>query len=178
MKLFLARHGHALADTENPRRPLSPRGRKMTLQVAAFLRRSGALAAVHSVWHSPLPRARETAELLVRELALGAPLAATEGLLPEDDPAVIADRLERTEETVLIVGHEPHLSALATLLVRGKEQPVGFDVKKSAVLALETSGARHRRSRRTRWHLCWHLSPELLRPPDARINPGAAGIRR
>lgn len=168
MKLFLARHGHALADTENPRRPLSPRGRKTTRQVAAFLRHSGALAAVRSVWHSPLPRARETAELLVRELALEAPLVATEGLLPEDDPAVIADRLERTQETVLIVGHEPHLSALATLLVRGKEQPVGFEVKKSAVLALETSGARHRRSRRARWHLCWHLSPELLRPPGAR----------
>jgi phosphohistidine phosphatase len=165
MKLFLARHGHALAETEDPRRPLSVRGRKTTRLVAAFLRGSGALAGVRAVWHSPLLRAKETAELLIRDLTLDARPVETEGLLPEDDPAAIADRLQRMEEPVLVVGHEPYLGMLATLLVRDREQPVAFDIKKSAVLALETSDVRHKKSGRTQWCVRWHLSPDLLQPP-------------
>jgi phosphohistidine phosphatase len=167
MKLFLARHGHALADPEDARRTLSARGREVTARVATFLRTSGTLAAVHAVWHSPLLRSRETAELLVKELGLDAMLIETPGLLPEDDPVAVADRLERAEDAVMIVGHEPQLSALATLLVRGKVKPLGFEFKKSAVLALERTGSRHKKSGRARWCACWHFSPELLAAGDA-----------
>ena len=168
MKLFLVRHSHARPEEENPRRPLSARGREMTRTVAAFFQKSGALASVHVVWHSPLARAHETAELLVKELKLNPMVVEAPGLLPEDDPRAIADQLEQQDETVMIVGHEPHLGALATLLVRGKADPVGFDLKKTAVLALETSGERHKRSGRLCWRVCWHVSPELLRPREKR----------
>ncbi|HUL52064.1 MAG TPA: phosphohistidine phosphatase SixA [Opitutaceae bacterium] len=167
MKVFLARHGHALAEEEDARRALSARGREVTVRVAALLRTSGVLGAVRAVWHSPLLRARETAETLVKELGVDAPLIETAGLLPDDDPVPVADRLERATDTVLIVGHEPQLSALATLLVRGKVKPVGFVFKKSAVLALETTGGRHKKSGRARWCACWHISPELLGAGEA-----------
>jgi len=167
MKVFLARHGHALAEEEDARRALSARGREVTVRVAALLRTSGVLGAVRAVWHSPLLRARETAETLVKELGVDAPLIETAGLLPDDDPVPVADRLERATDTVLIVGHEPQLSALATLLVRGKVKPVGFVFKKSAVLALETTGGRHKKSGRARWCACWHFSPELLGAGEA-----------
>jgi phosphohistidine phosphatase len=166
MKLFLARHGHALAGQEDARRALSARGREVTSRVAAFLRISAALAVVRSVWHSPLRRSRETAELLVNGLGLEAPLIETPGLLPEDDPVIVADRLERADDAVLIVGHEPQLGALATLLVRGKVKPIGFELKKSAVLALEKTGGRHKKTGRARWCACWHFSPELLAAGD------------
>ncbi|OHE80720.1 MAG: phosphohistidine phosphatase SixA [Verrucomicrobia bacterium RIFCSPLOWO2_12_FULL_64_8] len=162
MKLFLVRHAHALADEQDAQRPLSARGREVTRLAAAFFRANGLLTAVHAVWHSPLRRARETAELLVKELGLDAPLVETAGLLPSDDPAVMADRLEHMDRSVMIVGHEPHLSALATLLVRSKVKPVAFDLRKGAVLALETAGGRHKKSDRARWRVCWHFSPELL----------------
>jgi len=162
MKLFLVRHGHALADKEDARRPLSARGGEVTRSVAAFLRTSGVLTEVQAVWHSPLVRARETAELLVKELGLDALLIETAGLLPEDDPVAVADRLDCAEQVVMIVGHEPQLGALATLLVRGKLKPVGFEFKKSAILALEKSGGHHKKSGRARWQVCWHFSPELL----------------
>jgi len=162
MKLFLVRHGHALSDKEDSRRPLSARGGEVTRSVAAFLRPSGVLAEVQAVWHSPLVRARETAELLVKELGLAALLIETAGLLPEDDPVAVADRLDRADQAVMIVGHEPQLGALATLLVRGKLKPVGFEFKKSAILALEKSGGRHKKSGRARWRVRWHFSPELL----------------
>jgi phosphohistidine phosphatase len=162
MKLFLVRHGHALSDKEDSRRPLSARGGEVTRSVAAFLRPSGVLAEVQAVWHSPLVRARETAELLVKELVPNALLIETAGLLPEDDPVAVADRMDRAERAVMIVGHEPQLGALATLLVRGKLKPVGFEFKKSAILALEKNGGRHKQSGRARWQVRWYFSPELL----------------
>jgi phosphohistidine phosphatase len=162
MKIFLVRHGEALADQEDPRRPLSVTGRDITRRVAGFLQVSGALAPIHAVWHSPLARSRETADLLVKELGLDALLIEAPGLLPEDDPAPIADRLDRADEPVMIVGHEPQLGSLATLLVRGKVKPVGFEFRKSAVLALEKSGGCHKKSGRACWRVRWHFSPELL----------------
>jgi phosphohistidine phosphatase len=144
---------------------LSAQGRETTRNVAAFFQTNGALASVRAVWHSPLPRAKETAVLLAKELRLDALLIEAPGLLPGDDPAWVADRLEQVDRTVLIVGHEPHLGALATLLVRGKVKPVGFDVKKTAILALEKAGGNHKKSGRACWRVRWHLSPELLNPP-------------
>jgi len=162
MRIFLVRHGHALADQEDPRRPLSSRGREITREAAAFLKASGALATVQAVWHSPLARSRETAALLVKELALDVLLIEAPGLLPEDDPALVADRLDRADDPVMIVGHEPQLGFLATLLVRGKVKPVGFEFRKNAVLALEKTGGSHKKSGRHRWRVRWHFSPELL----------------
>lgn len=162
MRVFLVRHGHALADQEDPRRALSAHGREITGAVAGFLKSSGSLATVQAIWHSPLVRSCETADLLVKALGLDVLLIEAPGLLPEDDPAPIADRLDRADHPVMIVGHEPQLGALATLLVRGKVKPVGFEFRKSAVLALEKTSGSHRRSGRARWRVRWHLSPELL----------------
>ncbi len=167
MKLYLARHGHALADKDDARRPLSPQGVEATRAMAAFFRGNGAVAGVHAVWHSPLVRTRETAQLLVQELQLDVLLVETTGLMPEDDPAVIADRLERVDQPVMIVGHEPQLSALATLLVRGKVKPVGFEFKKGSVMALESTGGRHKKSGRVRWRVYWHVPPSLVVPVPA-----------
>jgi phosphohistidine phosphatase len=162
MKLFLVRHGHALEGSEDPRRPLSARGREIMGRVAVFLRAGGVVTDVHAIWHSPLVRSRETAELLREALGLDALLIETTGLMAEDDPVIVADRLERMNRAIMIVGHEPQLGALATLLVCGTTEPVGFEFTKSAVLALEATSTRHKESGRTRWRVCWQMSPELL----------------
>jgi phosphohistidine phosphatase len=106
------------------------------------------------VWHSALVRARETAQLLAQQLRLPAPLHEMPDLRPEDDPQAAARRIRQAHRPLAIVGHEPHLSALASLLVVGAAEPPAFVFKKSAVLALEPDG-RH-------WLVRWHLSPELL----------------
>jgi phosphohistidine phosphatase len=167
MRLYLIRHAHALSEEENPSRPLSPRGRLDTARIAAWFKTNRALDPAQ-LWHSPLERARETAAILAHGLDLDAVILETSGLLPEDDPAEIAERLETfpPSTNLALVGHEPHLSALATLLIRGKRKPAAFELKKGAVLALEPSGDVHKRTGRPRWHVCWHISPELL-PPSA-----------
>jgi phosphohistidine phosphatase len=154
MRLYLIRHAHAVPEEENARRPLSARGRKTVRQVAAFFRASGALQPGH-VWHSPLWRARETAEILARGLGLSRKaLVETSGLLPDDNPAEIVRRLAAVGEDLALVGHEPYLGALATRLAAGKGNPPVFEFKKGAVLCLERTGAS--------WQIRWYFSPELL----------------
>src|SRR5690606_1245610 len=87
------------------------------------------------------------------------------GLLPDDDPREVADRLHRHPDDggdVAIVGHEPHLSALAALLVRGKARADLFVLKKCALLTLERTASVHKKTGRARWRVRWQVSPELL----------------
>jgi phosphohistidine phosphatase len=95
----------------------------------------------------------------------------TPGLLPEDEPLELAERLELHPPTVslALIGHEPHLGALASLLVRGKARPGLFNVKKAAVLALEPTGDLHKSNGRPRWRVSWHIVPALL--PQLVVQP-------
>jgi len=153
MHVYLVRHAHALDGADDTARPLSVKGRAQVKRLASFLRKSGAFAP-EEIWHSGLLRANETAELLVQRLKLDAPLREVSGLVPGDDPAVIARRLARTEHAVALVGHEPHLRALASLLVTGGAEPAVFELKKCSVLALDRAAGR--------WFVRWQVSPELL----------------
>jgi phosphohistidine phosphatase len=151
--LYLIRHAHAVDPTEDPERPLSKRGREQVRALAALLGQSTAFQPTE-IWHSPLLRSRETAERLAQHMKLEAPLSLMPGLEPEDDPTRIVRRIKPTLERLAVVGHEPYLSALATLLVRGAPSPPAFVMKKCAALALEGEG--------NFWMVRWHVSPELF----------------
>lgn len=153
MLLYLIRHAEAVDTVPDAARALSARGRHQVAVLAQFLQRTNAFRPTE-VWHSPLVRAHETAQLLTHELGVTLPRKATAGLTPDDDPASIAAVLATHARPVALVGHEPHLSALASLLVAGATQPVVFAMKKGAMLALERSGAR--------WVVRWHIEPGLL----------------
>jgi phosphohistidine phosphatase len=82
---------------------------------------------VAEIRHSGLVRARETAEILERELAPPDGVHETTGLLPEDDPAVAAAELELAGRPLMLVGHLPHLARLgAALLPRPMLERVQF----------------------------------------------------
>jgi phosphohistidine phosphatase len=153
MKLYLIRHAHAEDGLDDARRPLSARGRKQIRTVARFLRRTGEVVPAE-VWHSPLLRARDTATLLFGRLKLPVKLRTVLGLSWGDDPAIMAARLRKRRPSLALVGHEPHLSALASLLVAGSAEPPVLVMRKCAVLALERDGGR--------WVVRWLVSPDLL----------------
>lgn len=163
MQLFLVRHAHALAMDDDAARPLSDKGRVATARLGAFLRGTGVFRPAQ-LWHSPLVRARETADGLMAALAPELMVVETDDLLPEDDPVLLARRLAiyPTTHDLALVGHEPHLAALATLLVRGKVSPVMFNLKKGAVIALERTERVHKASGWPRWRVRWVLAPELV----------------
>ncbi|MEY4939376.1 MAG: Phosphohistidine phosphatase SixA [Verrucomicrobiota bacterium] len=162
MLLYLIRHAHALDDENDARRILSERGRAQTRAMAGFLRATPGFAPAE-IWHSTLVRARETAELLAAGVKLPARLIETPGLRPEDSPGRITPRFDHPGvASVALVGHEPHLSALASLLVAQTPEP-RFLFPQCAVLALEGAASY--------WQVRWHISPDLLPGPDARLFP-------
>jgi phosphohistidine phosphatase len=163
MQLFLVRHAHAVTALEDPRRPLSDRGRADLARLQQFLRGARAFRP-KQYWHSPLVRASETAMLLCQGVEPEALLVETDDLLPEDDPLAMAERLAGypKDHDLALVGHDPHLSALATLLVRGRERPEAFVLRKGAVLALERTDRVHKQNALPRWRVRWQLAPEVL----------------
>jgi phosphohistidine phosphatase len=157
MRIYLIRHAHAVDARDDAERPLSAKGREQVKRLAKFLRGSEVLQP-EEIWHSPLRRSLQTAKLLAKRLELAAPLIEVEGLEPEDDPREIATRIRSLRRTVAIVGHEPHLSGLASRLLAETPRTSAFVLRKSSVLAIE----RDRGGRGSRWVVRWHVSPELL----------------
>lgn len=117
-----------------------------------WLKETGCLEA-EEIWHSPLQRAQETARGLQKVLRIKAKLSEKAGLRPDDDPQSLAQRLRQVRYPVAVVGHDPNLSALASLLVAGRATPLRFMLKKCAVLRLDRSG--------NTWVVRWQISPEI-----------------
>ena len=66
MRLFLLQHGDALAESIDPQRPLSARGRDKVERMGEFLARAG--ASVQRVCESGKLRARQSAEIAAAQL--------------------------------------------------------------------------------------------------------------
>jgi phosphohistidine phosphatase len=142
--IFLMRHADAVSDEENPVRPLSRRGREQVARVCVVLEKVTAFKPAE-IWHSPLARSRETAELLAKGLDLSVPLLLVPGVSPDDDPSRIVALLEAAKDEVAVVGHEPHLGVLASLMVHGAGRPgIFYPFPKAAVMALTREGKRWR----------------------------------
>ena len=140
--IFLMRHADAVSDEENPARPLSRKGREQVARVCTALAKVAAFRPAE-IWHSPLARSLETAELLAKGLGISAPLLLVSGISPDDDPLRIFAVLEAAEGEVAVVGHEPHLGVLASLMVHGPDRPgIFYPFPKAAVMALTREGKR------------------------------------
>src|SRR5580704_14075458 len=135
MFLYLVRHAQAANADEDAMRPLSERGCEEIGRLAKFLQTNRPIQA-EEIWHSPLARARQTARLLATGLGMRAPLSGVTGLEPDRNPGLIAARLQSCDHSVMIVGHEPNLSVLASLLVAEAPKPI-FAFRTSSLLALE-----------------------------------------
>ncbi len=153
MKLYLVRHGEALAKTRDPDQPLSARGVADVERLAGFLERRGLRAA--RVVHSGKTRARQTADILARALAPGGECAARDGLAPNDPVAAFAAEVAGWSDDVAVVGHLPFMARLATRLVGGGEGAAVVDYAPGAMACLERGdgGA---------WTIAWLLDPALL----------------
>ncbi|MGH8021642.1 MAG: phosphohistidine phosphatase SixA [Opitutaceae bacterium] len=156
--LYLMRHAHAVADEEDSTRSLSEQGREQSRAMAGFLQRAGGFN-VERVWHSPLARARETADVFCDKLRLEATRREIDGLLPADDVRGVARRLSGFGYPLLIVGHEPHLGRLASMLVCGTVDVELVDFKKAGILCLEREATK---SQTILWRVRWYVTPSLL----------------
>lgn len=162
MDIVLFRHGVAVErdewDGKEQDRPLTDKGKKRTRLSGAGLVAAG-LSVTH-ILSSPLARARQTADIL-REALRGRSTIRMCGELIPDSPAdkvvALLDTLP-LNSTVLCVGHEPQLSALAGLLLGGK--PIrGLAFKKAGASLIHCDELPHA----GKGTLGWWLPPSLLR---------------
>lgn len=116
--VVLVRHGDAVREEENPRRPLSVAGREHVARVVGLV--AGLGLEFEEIRHSGKERARETAEIFAARV--GAPVDRVReagGLKPKDDVETIAQELESDRRSVALVGHLPFMGLLASRLLSG-----------------------------------------------------------
>jgi phosphohistidine phosphatase len=162
-QLYILRHGIAFPPgtigVPEYERPLTPKGERRMKQIGRGLSALGLGLELDRIIASPLPRARRTAQIVAAELGLVDHLDISTVLAAGSDAQVIADWLrERTEDRLMIVGHNPELSELVGLLVLGEAGPFPFELKKGAIAVLSASPHTG-----LRYQLDWTAPPALLR---------------
>ena len=163
MDVYLVRH--AIAERRDSERwpddsirPLTPEGIARFERAARGLRRI--VSTVEVVSASPHARAWETAEILRRDARWPPPERCPE-LEAEKPPSAGLEVLQRNaaRSSVALVGHEPYLSGLGSLLLAGDETEVSLELKKGGV-ALPALDAAARPGSAT---LRWVATPKILR---------------
>lgn len=149
MVIYLVRHGEARSAADDPRRPLSDRGREEVDKIARAVAKKEPKVA--KILHSGKVRARETAEILARYLSPPSGMCETKGLEPEDDPLLAKAELESAKASLMLVGHLPHLSRLVSLLVTGGPDEETVDFPAAAIVCLSHGGRG--------WKVSWTMDP-------------------
>jgi phosphohistidine phosphatase len=152
MPVYLVQHGQAVPEAQDPARPLTEGGRD---EVARVARHAGTLGVrVAEIWHSGKLRALQTAEIFRESLRPEPALREQRGMNPGDDPALVLPRLEAAADPVLLVGHLPHLSRLASLLLVGDSDRGIIQFRNAGVVCLARG--------EDGWAVQWLLPPDLV----------------
>ena len=163
MDLYILRHAIAVdrgtpGYDDDSARPLTPEGAKKMRQAVRGMR---ALALEFDlILSSPYVRARQTAEIVAKELGAQARLEFSVHLEPGGDTESLVRSLVKRSSlnSVLLVGHEPYLSGLISILVTGGGE-MGLTLKKGGLVKLGVPMLRLGRCA----SLEWVLTPGQMR---------------
>jgi phosphohistidine phosphatase len=164
MEVYILRHGPAVERgtrgfASDAMRPLTPKGEKQLRKTAAALRKMR--PGFDVIMSSPLLRAKQTAEIVADELKLTKRLKLSAALAPGRDPEILVAELNRlapAPKKLLLVGHEPDLSRLVSLLTTGDIR-LRMDFKKGGLCKLEAEKLRVGQCAA----LVWLLTPKQLK---------------
>lgn len=164
--LYIVRHGiaipHGSPDIPDDERPLTPKGEKRMRQVGYGLKHLG--LELDRIVSSPLPRAYRTAEILARVLGFPDLLETADELRANQSSKHVAEWIaSRTEESLMIVGHNPGLSDLIALLVLGTAKVSLCELRRGGIAALSYSNEEP-----AKWSIDWIARPQLMRRMAAR----------
>lgn len=164
MNLFLLRHGIA-AESDPARypddslRPLTAPGQQRLREIARALRLLD--LGIDLIWCSPYLRTRQTADETSKILGLEDRLETQDQLAPDGDTSKLLIELAALKpdpDNVLLIGHEPYLSRLLSVVASGGSN-FQADLKKGGLAKLETTGPLGLRQCAV---LQWLLPPRLL----------------
>lgn len=158
-RLYLLRHGialpHGTPEVPDDERPLTPKGERRLRQVGRGLRRLG--LKLDRIVTSPLPRARQTAEIVAEELGVVDLLEDADALRADRDASLIRDWvLNRSEAKLMLVGHNPSLTDLVGLLIGSPHGVPPCELRKGGIAALRPSPS-------AGMQLHWLAPPRLFR---------------
>ncbi len=141
LDLFLIRH--ARADERGPaypddtKRPLVTKGHTQSKVLANLLHKNK--IKFDHLFSSPYTRAAQTAEPLASRLKQGKYIHYLDALTHDRYPELLAELKEwihPEDKSIALVGHEPYLSELCSLLLTGHTTGIRIDFKKSAFACL------------------------------------------
>ena len=140
MTVYLLRHGiaeDAPPGGDDRARRLTPRGRTRMAVAARGLVALGIELDV--ILTSPLPRAAETAAIVAAAYQPSPSARELPALAPGVPPAETLQALRpwSRHDRVMLVGHEPGLSRLASLTLTGSPDRLAIDLKKGGCIAIE-----------------------------------------
>lgn len=140
MKIYLVRHAAAVPrSTENyedSSRELTKKGKQSAKMLAKFI--ASYEGKIDLMITSDLVRARQTADAIEKKASIQRRMESA-NLSPEAEPSVFLNLVKWEKlkvKSIVIVGHEPFLGRLASLLVSGRDGDF-FKLKKSGWIQLE-----------------------------------------
>lgn len=162
-ELYIMRHGIAVTRgsagfSDDSKRPLIPEGKKKMREIAEGLIRLG--FDVDWIVTSPLVRAVETAEIVAEQLGSNVPMDFSDALRPGGSPEALVTFLAKhaNRKRVLVVGHEPDLSAMAARLVgAGRHANLAFKKGGCCLITFNEFPPK------SPGELVWWLTPRVLR---------------
>ena len=151
MNVYLVQHGQSVSEDVNPARPLNEKGRQEAEKVARFLQ--GLNLKIRVIFQSGKTRAAQTAEILNPMVTSLEGIIKKQGLAPNDPVDSWVKELNKSPDDVMIVGHLPFLSRLASRLLGKEEEVVRF--QQGGIVCLEKMEPLH-------WRINWMVVPELI----------------
>jgi phosphohistidine phosphatase len=156
MDLYLLRHAKAYKRSPKFRpdsiRPLTPDGETQIRQAASGIKRlDGDFDLILS---SPYVRAAKTAQIFYSVVKTGK-LQLTEAMVPDADPSAIIEEINENyprDKSIVVVGHEPHMSKLLSILLSGRPD-MSIDFKKSGFCKLTVNNLRAGKCACLKWLL-------------------------
>ena len=152
MKLYLVRHGQAVAPEVDSSQPLSEEGHSEIEHVARTLQNMN--VTLKAVYHSGKLRAEESAMILAE--ALGAKkVKKHSGLAPNDEPEEALKLIQTSGTDIMLVSHLPLLDRLLRVLVNPGEDDELPEFETSTLVALTPGDS-------GRWQIFRALGPTMI----------------
>mgnify|MGYP003835639693 CR=1 FL=1 len=152
MPLYLVQHGQSRPKTDDPEQGLSEEGIATVKRIAGVAR--GYRVHVNRIFHSGKKRARQTAELLEKDLSPSGGIEERAGLHPLDDVSEIAATLQSSDHDML-VGHLPFMERLVSFLITGGVDTLVFRFQNGGIVCLDQD------NETGKWFIKWALMPSI-----------------
>jgi len=164
MKLYLVRH--AIAENRSPDheddnlRPLTEKGKEKMERIAGGLRKLGVEPDL--IVSSPYVRASQTASILAKTLKYKEEFIYSDFLVPMGEPDDMIGEINEkySVDELMLVGHEPSMSMLASVLLAGNPN-ISINFKKGGVCCLSVDDLHYDRKATLEWLVTPKISTKL-----------------